>query len=577
MDLRSFTRRYATAYAPWYVGGCLALAATNGLSVRIPVEVARAVDALGTPQASTIVPHQAVLIGVMGAMVVGVRTLSRVAFFDPGRHIESQVKHDLFARLLRQQPAFMRKHAPGDLVSRASSDLGNIRLLYGFGVLQAVNTVLAVSLAGAQMVRISPILAAWTLVPIVFALVVTQLSIRRLYGILHRIQSEIAAISDHVLSSYQGVATVQAFGAESAFVARFDAKNDAYLRTSLQRATLRTVLGPALALAASLNVFAVLWVGAPLTRTGVLSVGDLVAWGSLVGLLVNPLRGVSFVAQIWKQAQVAVERLGEVMDPEPERPDLPDPKPAPDHPPAIEVRGLSFAYPDQPDALVLDDVSFRIDSGQTLGVLGATGSGKTTLLRCVSRLFNPPAGSVFVNGVDVRTMDLDAWRERMVMVPQRAFLFSESLGDNVLMGLPDEGRLDRMLQLTTLDVDVQQLPQGTATPVGETGIMLSGGQRQRVAIARGLLRPAQQVLILDDVLSAVDHATEHALLETIRGAARRPTTILVSHRISAIQDAALIIVLDGGRVVDHGTHDELVRRPGFYRETWERQSEGKES
>lgn len=577
MNLRSFTRRYALRHSAWYAAGVLALVATNALSVAIPLEGKIAIDALGTPAAATVVPHQAVIIGIMGAMVIGVRTLSRVAFFDPGRHIESEVKRDLFAGLLRQQPAFMRQQSPGDLVSRASSDLGNIRLLYGFGVLQAINTVLAVGLAGAQMVRISPILALWTLIPIAFALIVTQISIRRLYGILHRLQAEVAAISDHVLSSYQGVATVQAFGAEAAFLERFDAKNDAYLRTSLERATLRTVLGPALALAASLNVFTVLWIGAPLTMTGTLSVGDLVAWGALVGLLVNPLRGVSFVAQIWKQAQVALERLGEVMDPEPERPDLPNPLPAPDRPPAIEVRGLSFAYPDAPEALVLTDVSFRIDGGRTLGILGATGSGKTTLLRCIARLFNPPADRVFIDDVDVRRIDLDAWRRRMVMVPQRAFLFSESLGDNVLMGLPDAGRLERMLKLTTLDVDVQQLPQGTLSPVGESGIMLSGGQRQRVAIARGLMRPAHHVLILDDVLSAVDHATEHALLATIRGAAQRPTTILVSHRISAVQDADLIVVLDGGRVVARGRHDELVGQPGFYRDTWERQSEGKDA
>lgn len=573
MQFSSLLRIYVRPWIGYYLVGFAALVATNALSVEIPLVVASAIDSLGTPDASRTIPLKAAQVAVMGVLVILVRTLSRVAFFNPGRNIEAQIKRDMFEKLIAQQPSFLRHHAPGDLVSRSSSDINNVRLLVGFGVLQAVNTVMAVSFAGAQMLRISPLLAVWTLLPIGIGLAITQISIRQLFALIQQMQAEIAGISDHVLSSFQGVATIQAFGAEHAFLEKFDERNNGYLATSLKRANLRTILGPALGLSASINVFVLLWLGGPLTAAGKLTVGELIAWTTLVAMLVSPLRGMSFLLQIWKQAQVGLMRLGEVMNPVPERPDLPNPVAVPFHPPNIEVRDLSYAYPDEQTKLVLENVSFQIGSGKTLGILGATGSGKTTLLRILSRLYNPPVGTVFIDGVDIRTLDLDAWRDRMVLVPQRAFLFSDSLKGNILLGQPDDGRAERMISLTTLDVDVAQLPQGALSPVGESGIMLSGGQRQRVALARGLLRPNQQLLMLDDVLSAVDHHTEHLLLTTLRSAATRPTTILVAHRLSALRDADHILVLDHGRIVDQGTHHALITRPGLYQETWERQSE----
>lgn len=561
-----FARRYVLPWAPWYAAGIVALIATNALSVAIPLQVASAVDALSVQGGSASIPGHALRVGVMGLVVIAVRTVSRVAFFDPGRNIEAAVKHDLFERLLRQQPPFLARHAPGDLVSRSSADLNNIRLLVGFGFLQAVNTVAAVGLAGAQMLRMSPTLAVATLIPIAAAMAANNLSIRRFYVIVRDIQAALSDISDHVLSTYQGIGTVQGFGAESAFQQRFDVQNEAYANAAQRRANLRVVLGPALALAASFDVFLLLWIGSPRVLAHELTVGELVAWITLIGMLINPLRGVSFLAQIWKQAEVSLDRLGEVMDPEPERPDLPNPVPPPARPPAIDVRGLTFTWPGAPSPS-LSDVSFHIEGGQTLGVFGATGSGKTTLLRCLARLHNPPAGTVFVDGADVRTLDLDAWRRGISVVPQRAWLFSESLADNVLLGGPDQGRLARILGAVTLDNDVAHLPQGTASVVGESGIMLSGGQRQRVALARGLLRDDVGVLMLDDVLSAVDATTERTLVDALKSAVRRPTTLLVSHRVSALQHADSIIVLDHGRIIDQGSHAELAARPGPYRDT----------
>lgn len=574
MTPRAFARRYLGPYVPWFAGGVVALAATNWLSVTIPVEVGQAVDALRHPDAGAIIPAHALRIGLMGVGVIAVRSLSRLLFFTPGRDVEARLRQDLFDRLIAQQPTFLKGRPVGDLVSRAVSDVNNVRLLAGFGLLQLFNVMLSTTLAGVQMARISPSLALLVLVPIAVSLTLTQWSIGRLFALLKAMQAAAGALSEGILSTYQGVATLQAFDATPAFLKRIDALSDEWTRISLERTNLRVVLGPMLGLSILFNQFLLLWIGGPAAVRGELTVGDLLAFITLVALLVNPLRGVSFLWQIWKSFEVSLERLGEVMDPPPERPDLPDPRPAPVAPFGLSVRGLSFAYPDAPDRLVLQDVSFDLPAGGTLGVLGPTGSGKTTLLRCLLRLYNPPPGALLVDGVDVRSIDLDGWRRAVSSVPQRAFLFSESLADNVRMGAvgPDgaPAPVTDALALVALDVDVATMPAREQTIVGESGLTLSGGQRQRAALARGLFR-SHVGLVLDDVLSAVDPETEQRLLAALRGAARHPTTVIVANRLSAIRHADLILVLDGGRVVDRGRHAELVDRPGLYRDTWLRQ------
>jgi ATP-binding cassette subfamily B protein len=239
--------------------------------------------------------------------------------------------------------------------------------------------------------------------------------------------------------------------------------------------------------------------------------------------------------------------------------------------PHLELRELAFSYPDDPARTVLEGVSVAIPAGSVVGVFGRTGSGKSTLLNLLARLYNPPPGTVFVDGADVVTLDLEQWRERLAVVPQRPFLFSDSVDSNVSLDEEaDDERVQRAVRLAALEQDLEVLPDGIDTVVGERGIMLSGGQRQRVALARGLYRDAD-LLILDDVLSAVDHHTEAALIETIADLARgprAPTVMIASHRLSALRRTDVVLVLDRGRLVDRGAHHELVERPGVYRDTW---------
>lgn len=568
--LLQFARKYMLPYTGWYIIGTLALLATNWMAVTIPLYVADAIDALRDNR-SDVVFHAAVTVGGMGVAMMFVRTLSRVFFFTPGRYAEAKIKQDLFARVLEQQPGFIAQFPPGDLVSRASSDINHLRLLSGFGALQIINVTMILVLTLTQMVRLSPSLTLWTTIPLAIGLFITRFFIRWLFVLIKKIQRQMADLSDYILTSYQGISTIHGFNAEGAFLNRFVAQNEALQTTLLRRTALRTVISPILTFSTGVCVFLILYIGGAMSVQGELSTGEVVAFIALVSLLAGPLRGLSFLLAIVKQAQASLERLEQVAAPEPDRPDLGVSLPAPEQSPAISVQGLTFSYPGQ-EIPVLKDVSFSIGSGQTLGVFGPTGSGKSTILRCLSRLHNPPEGTIHVDGQELRHIHLDRWRDAMILVPQRPFLFSESIWDNIAMGEFERDAAPDILSMTALEQDVSSFPEGLDTQVGESGVMLSGGQRQRIALARGLIR-SPRVLMLDDVLSAVDHRTEHQLIQTLQSSGATPTTVIVAHRISAIRHAEHIIVMEHGRISDQGTHDELVSRAGLYQDTWAKQQE----
>ena len=370
----------------------------------------------------------------------------------------------------------------------------------------------------------------------------------------------------------QGIASIQGFVAEDAFEERFERKNQAWFVTGMKMAVIRTLAFPLLGLAGGVALFLLLYVGGPMAVDGALSVGDIAAFATLLAALLPPLRSMGFMLSVWQRGRAALERIFELMDAPIDRPEGATPAPAsPGLGPRIELRELSFSYPDKPDEAVLHSVSFSIPAGSTVGIFGRTGSGKSTLIRLLSRLYNPPAGTIFVDGVDIRDLGLDAWRERLAVVPQRPFLFSDSIAANIsLSDTPDIAAVRDAAVLASLDADLEALPEGLETVVGERGIMLSGGQRQRVALARGLFRAADFV-VLDDVLSAVDHDNEAKLVTTLSGLSqseRALTTVIVSNRLSAFRYASIIAVLDAGRLVDIGTHEELAARPGVYRDTW---------
>jgi len=576
--LLSFFRRYALQYWHWYVSGIVFLLATNWITVQIPLELAAGVDALGADGDPQRLQRSVKLIASMGVSILVVRTLSRILFFTPGRLIEYRLKNDLFQRLLELQPAFHAQWKTGDIVSRVSNDVSLLRVLVGFGILQIFNVTAALAMAGREMLRISPALTAMTLVPIAVAMLIVQVGLRRLFIMSRRSQEALADLSQHVLSSLQGVPIIQGFNAEEAFGERFLVHNKAYLDANMELAWVRALHMPLLPLAGGLSLAGLVGFGGSMAASNVITVGELVAFTTYVGILLMPLRSLGWLLAVFQRGIMGLERIYSLLNAQPDRPEgAHGHKRNRTSAPEIQLRNLTFAYPDQPKDPVLSDINADIPSGSTVGLFGRTGSGKSTLLKLISRAYNPPPNTISVDGWEILELDLDDWRSQTSVVPQQPFLFSESIEHNISMGTADAERLQETLKGAALETDLEALPNGTNTLVGERGIMLSGGQRQRVALARGLYREFD-LLLLDDVLSAVDHHTEKQLIDTLvqtgRGQEKdsRPTMLLVSHRVSAMRHADNILVLDEGRLVDQGTHDELTRRPGPYQEAWQQQS-----
>jgi len=568
LPLRGLFRTHVWPHRASLAAGAVFLALTNWLTVSIPGEIGRSVDAL---QRGLPVGGHALAIALMGAAIIVIRALSRILIFNPVRDMEYRFRQDFFAHLLRLPMAFWVTHRRGDIVSRAANDIGWVRVMVGYGGLQALNVSLALGLTGWKMVALSPRLTLLSVAPIAVGMAVVQWGIRRFIALFRRNQEQLGEISDHVLGSLQGMATIQGFAAEDAFTDRFRARNLDWLRTGMRMALVRSLAMPVLALSGGLAVGVLVAVGGAMVHAGTLSVGELTAFVALLMVLLPPLRSLGWLVSVAQRGRAALERLLEILQaPVPEESGATAAAATPGSGPGIMVKGLEFTYPGGA-APALEISGAVIPAGSMVGIFGRTGAGKSTLLRLLARLEEPPPGCLFVDGQDLVEIPLEAWRRRVVLVPQRPFLFSETVTFNVaLTEEPDMERVRWAVGAAVLEDDLRALPEGLDTLVGERGVMLSGGQRQRVALARGLYRGGD-LLLLDDVLSAVDHATETRLVETLEGLSGgpgHPTVVIASHRLSVLQRTGHVLVLDRGLLVDSGPFAEVVARPGPLRDVW---------
>ena len=509
------------------------------------------------------------------------RFLMRRIIIGASREIELDLRNDLFRHLQRLPPAWFQANRTGDLMSRATNDLSAVRMLAGPAIMYTASTSITFVVALVLMLSLSPALTLLALLPLPLVSVVVQRFGSAIYLRSERIQAQLAHMSAVVQEALAGVRVVRAYRREGVEIERFREANEEYVARSRAMIRLQSAFHPTLAFFLGLSALIVLWIGSRHVIDGRLSIGDFVAFNVYVAMLSWPMIAFGWVTNMLQRGLAAWQRMLDVLQVEPAIRDPETPVTPARIRGAVEFRDLTFAYDGR---AVLSGVSARVEPGQVLALVGPTGSGKSTLVDLLPRLFDPPPGTVFIDGIDVRDLPLEALRGAIGYVPQEPLLFSETVAGNVAFGsreVPNgnraadgvrepvdgrsavDGAVSDAVGLAQLDTDVAGFPRGLDTEVGERGITLSGGQKQRAALARAILTDPR-ILILDDALSAVDTHTEEAILARLREVMRQRTTILVAHRISTVRDADLILVLDDGRVVERGTHAELVAAGGLY-------------
>ena len=561
-------------FKAWYLAGLAALLATNALQVAIPAFLENALSAADPANhaGDQLTTWSFAIFGAALGVIV-VRTASRMLIFVPGREAEYLIKNDYFRHLLRLQPPFYRRHKLGDLMSRGTNDIQFIRVLIGFAGLQILNVAFALPLNLYMMLQISWELTLGCIVPLGLSLVVMRYGVLAMMSRMKAAQEELAGISDEILESYNGVRVVQSYGAEAAMTARFEDRNGRYVRLLVSITFIRSFMLPIVRVVGNLGILILLYYGGKRVANGDMHYGAVAAFSQYVANIVTNLTLLGFAINIIQRGQISLERVLEVLQSPTE---LPSVKASlPEGPLAIEVRDLTFTYPVSGESPSLEAVNLSVGAGDTLGIFGATGSGKSTLIRLLTRLETPPPGAVYLGGGDVRDVDLSELRQAVAIVPQSPYLFSRTLRENVAISsreAPDDEQVMAAVTRAQLANDLSALSDGLETMVGERGVTLSGGQRQRAALARAFYRDSR-VLILDDTLSAVDQDTEQRLIQAIYQQAQGRTTVLISHRVSALAHADTIVVLDKGRVLQSGSHDELLARGGPYADAWDAQQE----
>jgi ATP-binding cassette subfamily B protein len=551
--------------------GAVSLVVVNLLGVSLPLLVRNAVDALHGGFALSDVLQRAGLIILLATVMGLVRLWSRMLVFGVGRQVEADLKQRIFDHVLRQEPGWVQSSGSGEVISRATSDVENVRRLLGFAVLSLTNTALAYALTLPAMLAIDPLLtlAAVGLYPLM--LLVVRLFGGRMMKQQRRQQEALAKLSDLIQEDLSGIGAIKIYGQEAMEQEAFDGRNRVYRDAALNLGRTRSTLFPLLEGIASISLLLLLAFGSGQLESGRLSIGDLVALILYVERLVFPTALLGFTLNSFQTGLVSLDRIEALLQrqslvvspPQPLRPEQPARG-------VVEARGLTVRYPGA-SRPTLDGLSFRIKAGELVAVVGPVGCGKTTLARALGRMVVVEPEQLFFDGVDITQLALEDLRRRVALVPQEGFLFTATLADNLRYGDPEApmARVEEASRQARLEGDVKGFPDGYATLVGERGITLSGGQRQRTALGRALLVEAP-LLVLDDALASVDNTTAAGILAEVRRLRSR-SVLMISHQLSAAAACDRILVLEEGRLVQEGHHRDLLAVAGPYRRLWERE------
>ena len=554
---------YFRALSGRYAGGALFLLVTNGLALLIPWLMKLAVEGLQHPgQARFTAGQYGLAIALVAAVHSGSRICSRVLMLNAARIIEFRIREDLFRCLTILDQTFYSRMRSGDILSRFSNDLTNVRMLSGFGTMSAMNTLMVYLAAVTLMLRINPLLTLWAVLPLPLMVLTVKKISGRLFQRSLQAQEELARLTSVVEESVSAVRLIKSYCREEYFQELFGRSAQQYLQHNLRLARLRGLVIPVMAVATGSGTLVVLFLGGRDVISGVMSLGDFVAFSGYLAMLVWPTAVMGWILTLAQRGAASMSRLAAILSSRPEVADYPDAQELDSVQQGIEFRGVTYR---SGDTVLLNEVSFRVAAGERIGITGEVGSGKSTLLRLLPRLLPLADGMILIDGRDINRISLESLRRLVGYVPQEAFLFSRTIRENVAYGADqkDEELIQRAAGRAGLNEDLSRISEGLDALVGERGVMLSGGQKQRLAIARALAADPR-ILLLDDPLSAVDAAREEEILDELGRFFGDRTVLVVSQRISAFRNCSRVIVLKEGRIAEQGAPADLLEQGGVY-------------
>jgi ATP-binding cassette subfamily B protein len=540
--------------------------AAMGMTVLIPWLIGRAVNAIEAGDKPDLLP---LALAIFGAAVLrlGLIVVRRVVAGKVSLGVEFDLRQTFYAHLQRLELGFFDSQQTGQLMSRATVDLQSIRFFLGYGLIFITQNLLTIALASAVMFAIDPWLALIALAPAPLIVYTASRYNRVNRPAVQEVQQRIAELTAEAEENVSGIRIVKAFAREEHQLRRFSRAVTRVFEQSIYSTRLQAFFSPLIGLLPQFGIALVLLIGGRQVIEGDLSLGDFTAFYTYLVMLAGPLRMLGSTMGMAQRAIASGNRLFEILDREPR---IQSPAQAPALPPGggrVQLRGVTLRYEGAEEVPALNEVDLEVEAGKTIALVGPSGSGKTSLVALIARLYDPNEGEVLVDGADVREVDVASLRTEIAFVADDSFLFTASVAENIAYAQPDASieEIEAAARRAQADGFIRELPDGYGTRVGERGLTLSGGQRQRVAIARALLADPR-ILILDDATSSVDATTEAAIKAGLREAMAGRTTFIIAHRLSTVSLADEIVVLDGGRIVDRGTHEELMEGCGFYRE-----------